>query len=232
MKPILKHLVAGLFAVTAGSALADGITFYQGSSFGGRSFNAERAVPNFSVNGFNDKVHSAVVHDGQWEICIDADFRGGCGVLAPGAYPDLGDYAGRVSSARRVEERRSDYRPDNRMEERGHGREARAILYEGPNMSGRAYALNDIMRDMGRSGFNDRASSLRIERGYWIFCTDAEFRGECRTFGPGEYPTLPGMNNAISSGRRIANAYPYGERPDWQRDREGYRSPENYPGRQ
>jgi hypothetical protein len=74
------------------------------------------------------------------------------------------------------------------------------------------------MPSLGRTGFNDRASSLRVESGYWIFCSDAEFRGECRTFGPGDYATLPGLNNVISSGRRISNDYPYSERPDWQRD--------------
>ena len=49
---------------------------------------------------------------------------------------------------------------------------------------------------------------------------DSEFRGECRTFGPGEYANLPGLNNVISSGRRISNYYPYADRPDW---RDNYR---------
>jgi len=44
-------------------------------------------VTNFARSGFNDRVQSAVVHDGRWEICVDADFGGSCGVLAPGAYP-------------------------------------------------------------------------------------------------------------------------------------------------
>jgi hypothetical protein len=96
-------------------------------------------------------------------------------------------------------------------------------------MSGRSYALNDAMRDLGTSGFNDRASSLRVESGYWIFCSDAEFRGECRTFGPGDYASLPGLNNVISSGRRISNAYPYGDQPNWQRD--PVHQSQNYPNR-
>jgi hypothetical protein len=49
-----------------------------------------------------------------------------------------------------------------------------------------------------------------------MFCTDANFRGDCRTFGPGDYPNLPGgMENRISSGRRISNDYPYNRNPDW-----------------
>jgi len=213
MNRVLKPLMIGILAVTAGSAFADRITFYQEDNYGGRNFTADRPVTNFARSGFNDRVQSAVVHDGRWEICVDADFGGSCGVLAPGAYPNLGAYAGRVSSARPVDARDSNYRSDDR----GRGRDARVTLYEGRNLSGRAYPLNDTMLNLGRSGFNDRASSLRVESGYWIFCTDADFQGECRTFGPGEYPSLPGMNNAISSGRRISNDYPYRDRPDWNR---------------
>jgi hypothetical protein len=99
-------------------------------------------------------------------------------------------------------------------------RDARAVLYEGPNMSGRAFPIQDAVANLGRTGFNDRASSLRVESGYWIFCGVSEFRGECRTFGPGEYANLPGLNNVISSGRRISSYYPYAERPDW---RDNYR---------
>ena len=201
------------------SAAADRITFYQDDNFRGRQFSADGEVANFARNGFNDRVNSAVVHDGRWEICVDADFRGSCGVLAPGAYPNLGAYAGRISSVRPLDGRDGRYsanRPDDRA--RGRGREARATLYEGPNLSGRAFPINDMIMNLGTTGFNDRASSLRVENGYWIFCSDADFRGECRTFGPGDYATLPGMNNVISSGRRISNDYPYDGRPDWQRD--------------
>ena len=214
MKRILAPLIAGMLAAAAGSAAADSVTFYQDDQFRGRSFTADRPVSNFARDGFNDRVHSAVVHEGRWEICVDSDFRGGCSVLAPGAYPNLGAYAGRISSVRPVDGRHSGERSDDR----GRSREARATLYEGPNLSGRSFALNDAMPNFGKTGFNDRASSLRVESGYWIFCTDSDFRGECRTFGPGEYASLPGLNNVISSGRRISNDYPYGDRPNWQRD--------------
>ena len=217
-----------IISVAAGSAAADRITFYQDDNFGGRQFSADRPVTNFANNGFNDRVRSAVVHDGRWEICVDADFNGGCGVLAPGAYPNLGAYAGRLSSVRPMDGRYA----DNRYDDRGRNREARvarATLYEGPNLSGRSYPLNDTMWNLGTTGFNDRASSLRVESGYWIFCSDSEFRGECRTFGPGDYASLPGMNNMISSGRRIANDYPYADKPDWQRD--SFRQSQSYQNR-
>ena len=222
MKRILTPVLMAMVSAAAASAAADSITFYQDDNYRGRQFTADHEVANFARNGFNDRVRSAVVHDGRWEICIDADFRGGCGILAPGAYPELGAYAGRISSVRPIDGRSSNYRSNDR----GRNYDARATLYEGPNLSGRSFPLNEAMTNLGPTGFNDRASSLRVESGYWIFCSDSDFRGECRTFGPGDYASLPGMNNVISSGRRISNDYPYGDKPNWQRD--AFRQSQNY----
>ena len=72
------------------------------------------------------------------------------------------------------------------------------------------------MANLNGPGFNNRASSLRFESGYGLFCSDSGFGGECRSFGPGEYGTLPAaLNNAVTSGRRISNAYTYDQNPDW-----------------
>jgi hypothetical protein len=212
MNRILTLLLIGITSTAAGVAAADSITFYQNDNFSGHQVTADRAVSDFTRNGYNDRFQSAIVHDGRWELCLDADFNL-CAVFAPGAYPSLGAYAGRVSSARPVDAQYS----NNRYDDRSRGHEARATLYEGPNLSGRSYTVNDTMRNLGTTGFNDRAVSLRVESGYWIFCNDSEFRGECRTFGPGDYASLPGLNNVIASGRRISNDYPYDEKPDWQR---------------
>lgn len=225
MKPILTPLLLGILSASAGHAAADSITFYQDDNYRGRQFTADRPVANFARDGFNDRVYSAIVHDGRWEICVDADFNGSCGVLAPGAYPNLGAYAGRISSVRPIDGRYT----GNRGDDRARDRHARATLFEGINLSGRSYRLDETMPNLANSGFNDRASSLRVESGYWIFCSDAEFRGECRTFGPGDYASMPTLNNVISSGRRISDAYPYQDKPDWQRD--WYRQPQSNDGR-
>ena len=225
-RSLIPLLVGGILSVGAATAAADRITFYQDDNFRGRQFTADRPVTNFERNGFNDRVNSAVVHEGRWEICVDADFNGSCSVLAPGAYPSLGAYSGRVSSVRPLDanysgnryEPRAYNEPRGYNEQRRRDRIARATLFEGPNMSGRSFPLNETTHNLGETGFNDRASSLRVESGYWIFCSDADFRGACRTFGPGEYASLPGLNNVISSGRLISNDYPYRDRPDWQAD--------------
>jgi hypothetical protein len=61
---------------------------------------------------------------------------------------------------------------------------ARVVLYEQPGFAGRRIAVDsEFLPNLSSTGFNDRASSLRVERGYWMFCTDAGFQGTCRTFG-------------------------------------------------
>ncbi|HET8876062.1 MAG TPA: beta/gamma crystallin-related protein [Casimicrobiaceae bacterium] len=106
---------------------------------------------------------------------------------------------------------------ERRRDERRRG--IGAILYSNPDLRGERYIIEgEYMRNLGNTGFNDRAQSLQVERGYWIFCSDAEFQGTCRTFGPGEYRRLPrGLDNRISSGRRISENYPYQGRPNWER---------------
>jgi len=95
---------------------------------------------------------------------------------------------------------------------------AELTLFSGDNFGGERLQANDAIANLANSGFNDRASSLRIENGYWMFCSDANFGGSCRTFGPGDYPNLPSdLDHRISSGRRIADRYPYEGRPTWSR---------------
>ena len=66
------------------------------------------------------------------------------------------------------------------------GGNSRVVLYAS-NFSGRSTVSTDVLSNLGNTGFNDRASSIRVERGYWLFCSDANFMGECLTFGPGHY---------------------------------------------
>ena len=96
---------------------------------------------------------------------------------------------------------------------------ARLIEHLCSGMQGRSFPIGgDVVANLDGTGFNDRASSIRVEEGYWIFCSDAQFQGDCQTFGPGDYATLPwGLDRKISSGRRIHERYPYNGRPDWNR---------------
>jgi hypothetical protein len=216
MNRTLRHSLLVVGMAVAGTASAN-VTFYQGENFAGREFTVSQTVSNFDRTGFNDRARSAIVNSGQWEVCVDADFSGGCQVLGPGRYPDLGGLASRVSSVRPVSEAGAPGRGEHRSRP-GSTSGARATLFEGRNLSGRSFSLGGgAMANLDGTGFNDRVSSLRVEAGYWVFCSDANFGGECRTFGPGDYASLPsGLNNTISSGRRISDDYPYSQNPTWQ----------------
>ncbi|MBK7592065.1 MAG: beta/gamma crystallin family protein [Betaproteobacteria bacterium] len=184
-----------------------GVTLYDYIDFGGRSFAVDREISNLD-GVFNDRAQSLIVHAGTWELCADAGYGGGCQSYGPGRYASLGALSARLSSLR----------PAGGGGGGGNwgGGGSRAVLYQGTNLSGRSFVIENYMPNLDGTGFNDRGSSLRIERGYWMFCSDANFQGECRTFGPGDYPTLsPGLNNRISSGRRISSEYPYNRNPNW-----------------
>jgi hypothetical protein len=212
MNRLLRPLVFGVTALAATSALAS-ITLFESENFGGRRFTVDGTVPNFAERGYNDRGLSAVVEGTAVEVCIDAHFSGGCTILQPGRYPTLGNMSNQISSVRPVR-----VEPVAGDRARG-GRGAQATLYGGPNFTGRAIPL-DREGASDLYNFNERASSLRVDRGYWIFCSEPQFRGECRTFGPGDYAQLPpGLDNRISSGRRISNNYPYAQNPNWEFNR-------------
>lgn len=82
---------------------------------------------------------------------------------------------------------------------------AQVTLYEQEGFHGRTFSANGPVYDLDRSGFNDRASSVIVDRGNWQVCEDSQFRGRCIVLQPGQYPSLgsTGMNNRISSLRRV-----------------------------
>ncbi len=200
-------------APRAGHAVASRIVLYGQPNLGGRGRPLDTAADDLQAVGFNDSARSAIVYGGNWQVCSDAHFKGDCEVLRPGQWNSLGTVSGRVSSARPVAA------DGNAPVVNGWGSGSRAVLYEGRDLSGRSFVIdNEVMSNLDRTGFNDRARSLRVEGGYWLFCSDAQFQGECLTFAPGDYPTLPRELEArISSGRRISTAYPYTQGPAWRR---------------
>ena len=82
---------------------------------------------------------------------------------------------------------------------------AQVTLYQNERFHGPTFTVSGPVNNLDRYGFNDRASSLIIERGTWQVCEDSDFRGRCIELRPGQYPTLNamGLNNRVSSLRRI-----------------------------
>ena len=208
-----RSTIAAVLMSVGITASAAEITFFEGEAFQGQRVVVTGSVPNFANAGFNDRASSVTVREGTWEICDDAFYRGNCVVLQPGRYRTLREAGldNRISSARQL----NTYGPPQAERNRG----ARAVLFSGPNFTGQRLVIDsNVVPNLSGNGFNDRAQSLSVERGYWLFCSDANFQGDCRTFGPGDYPSLAGtLDHRISSGRRISNQYPYNDAANWGR---------------
>jgi uncharacterized protein YcfJ len=88
---------------------------------------------------------------------------------------------------------------------------AQVTLYSQERFNGRAFSADQSIYNLDRSGFNDRASSVIVDRGSWEMCEDSDFRGRCIVLRPGQYPTLAsmGFNNRVSSLRRVGGGRHY-----------------------
>ena len=88
---------------------------------------------------------------------------------------------------------------------------AQVTFYEGEGFRGRTFAANGEVRNFAQTGFNDRASSVVVDRGRWEVCEDAFFKGRCVVLRRGSYDSLGGMGmeNRISSVRRVDDRRQY-----------------------
>ena len=204
MNLIFKYAL-GLFALNVAAQAAAQITFYEGEGFRGRMFTTDQQVGNFERFGFNDRASSVVVDRGRWEVCDEARFAGRCAILRPGRYDSLNEMGmnNRISSVRPVEERA---RYGNEAPAPVAAQEAMPItFYESEGFRGRTFTTDRQVGNLERFGFNDRASSIIVERGRWEVCDEARFAGRCAILRPGRYDSLSrmGMNDRISSLRPV-----------------------------
>ena len=92
---------------------------------------------------------------------------------------------------------------------------AQVTLYQSERFYGRTFTTNGPVPNLDRLGFNDRASSVIVDRGEWQVCEDSDFRGRCIVLRPGQYPSLGamGLNNRVSSLRRVSGGPKYAYAP-------------------
>ena len=82
---------------------------------------------------------------------------------------------------------------------------AQVTFYENEGFRGRAFTTGQSVGNFERYGFNDRASSVIVDRGRWEVCEDVRFEGRCVVLRRGSYDSLAGMgmNNRVSSVRPV-----------------------------
>lgn len=112
----------------------------------------------------------------------------------------------------------------------GGNRGGAVILYEDPNFRGDRFPINGAVPNFRRTGFDDEASSIRVNRGMWLACTDPNYRGNCVVFRADQSAfARHGLNDRISSirpasaneARRYAdNDFGFGNNRGWGDDRD------------
>ena len=82
---------------------------------------------------------------------------------------------------------------------------AQITFYEHDNYGGRTFSTRNSIENFSNVGFNDRASSVVVDRDTWEICEAAGYGGQCRVLRPGRYPSLTqmGLNDRVSSVRMI-----------------------------
>jgi len=73
-------------------------------------------------------------------------------------------------------------------------------VYSDVDYHGKYMTYLDARPDLRGSGFNNKISSLRVENGSWLFCSDTNYKGDCFWVSR-DWPDLStvGFNNRISS---------------------------------
>jgi Beta/Gamma crystallin len=181
------------------------IALFELPGFNGRSLELSKTMGGLDRSGVYAGADAAVVYGGVWRLCSRQYFRGECADFTPGRYENLGSLTGRVSSAELVAVAATapvSIAPPPVVT-------GRVVLYEQPNFRGDSVVINrSVISNLQRVGFNDRAASMVIESGTWMFCTDAGFRGSCYTLGAGHYASLPrDVDRRIASARRVDEVY-------------------------
>jgi len=197
-----------LLGATALPAFADQIILYERNNFSGRNITVERDMANLDHLGFGNRASSAYVMSGTWEVCSDPYYQGSCRTLAPGEYRSLGGQSNRVSSIRPVRDwgggggNSGGGKPGSGGWGGSGG--AEVVLYDGQNFQGQIGVLRGPTPNFEPLGVNDRVASLVVRRGNWEFCTDANYRNNCRVYGPGQYPEIwGGQDDRYSSARPV-----------------------------
>lgn len=200
-------------AMTAELAGAGELTLYSRDDYHGRSHTVRDAVADLEDVRFNDTTQSIRVRSGRWEACEEADFRGACFLLEAGEYPSLDGHANKITSLREVRGGWDGHPGRDRDRDRDHRRErdhlpgrslgGELTFYTRDDFAGRSLTVRNGAADLRERDFNDTVQSVRVRSGYWEVCEDVDFRGRCRTLGPGDYASLERLSNRISSVREV-----------------------------
>jgi hypothetical protein len=76
------------------------------------------------------------------------------------------------------------------------------LLYDGASASGAYVQVEGEVKNLADTGFDNRSSSVFVVRGSWQLCPNANFQGDCKTFGQGLHE-LGSLADKVSSLRPV-----------------------------
>ena len=174
------------------------VILFNQNNFSGESIAVAGVNGTLDRMDFDDSAASMIIEGGRWVFCTEEYFRGECREIGPGRYPNLREVGLRRSI--------SSVRPAGAVAPSPVARraaEADIQLFEGLNFEGRVFASTRDVANLDPTGFNDKASSVVVNEGRWELCSNGGYDGSCVVVGPGRYASLGGLNNQISSLRRV-----------------------------
>lgn len=199
-----RYLLSAL--LLAGHATAADITLYADDDYQGRALSVVIDQRQLGVMNFDDRTSSVVVERGSWMLCSGEDYREQCITLETGRYPSLAALGldNAVTSVRRQGQTSiGEFQgAEAVIESAGHDA-ASVVLYAGNEYSGGSRGIVASQPELAEAPFHGAAISAVIARGQWNLCSDADFKGECVTLGPGKYPSLEnyGLDRGAASVR-------------------------------
>jgi hypothetical protein len=175
------------------------VLLFDDGDFSGRSLAVTSPIPALGQRDMGDRVSSADVRRGVWQLCEDTNYRGHCITLEPGRHHIGGRMHDEASSIRPLFGPNREPLPDT----------GGLTLYEHADFGGRSLLVTSATDYLGRLGFGDMASSVEVHAGLWDVCTDSVYRGRCITLGPGRHVLSGNTHDRASSVRpRSADGSP------------------------
>ena len=73
----------------------------------------------------------------------------------------------------------------------------------GADFRGRPLRLENDTETLDGSRMQESVSSIVVHDGTWQLCSRPAFEGRCRTFEPGRYATMAGMDDRVASAKLL-----------------------------
>lgn len=169
------------------------ITLYEHRDFHGRKVVLTNSHKDLNEIGFNNQASSIKVASGTWVVYQHKDFGGKCYQVSKGSYDycDVCEGIGNdtISSVKLVSDK--------------------ITLFRDAGFKGTALPLLESVPNFKHIGFNDEASSVKVEQGNWTLFEHVDYEGKSMAVSPGSYDVhelREGVGNDVISSVKLNSA--------------------------